>query len=122
MKLLNDLYKIVQTETTETGFRCQVSMNAAHTIYKAHFPDNPVTPGVCLVQMGTELLHELKGLNLSLTEIAKIKYRNVVKPADMPWFSFENLTTDDEGCRVRVSIDSADSNFALMTLKLSPNE
>jgi len=117
MTLLNDFYKIIDTKATNGDIRFKVKMNGGHTIYKAHFPNNAVTPGVCLVQMTTELLQVANGLQFELSEILKIKYRNAVKPCDEPWFKFSDIATDGNEFRVRVSINNANGkDYALMTL------
>ena len=54
MKLIDDFYKIVLLEKNDDSFSCKVSLNANHGLYRVHFPGNPVTPGVCLIQMASE--------------------------------------------------------------------
>ena len=51
MKLIGDFFHIVSTKHSEAELVWQVQLNADHYIYRAHFPGNPITPGVCLVQM-----------------------------------------------------------------------
>lgn len=116
MKLLNDFYEIISTEKVNGNLRVKVRINGKHTIYKVHFPNNPITPGVCLVQMATELLQTVNGQQLQLSGIPKIKYRNVVKPYDDPWFEFSNIVMNENECRMRVSINSFGKNYVQMTL------
>ena len=49
--LVGDFCQVI----AQDGLRFTVRLNAAHPIYKAHFPDMPVTPGACLVQIAEEL-------------------------------------------------------------------
>ena len=56
MKLINDFFEIVSKESGEGTLKCKVRLHPEHFIYQAHFPGNPVTPGVCLVQMAAEIL------------------------------------------------------------------
>ena len=56
MTLKNKLYTITDMEHEGGTARFSLNLNAAHEIYEAHFPGEPVTPGVCLVQMAGELL------------------------------------------------------------------
>ena len=45
--MLNNTFYIIRKRTdTEGGIDYRVSLNASHVIYEAHFPGNPVTPGV----------------------------------------------------------------------------
>ena len=56
MKLLNSLYSIVSESVTESGRDYNIVLDAEHFIYKAHFPGEPITPGVCIMQIAVELL------------------------------------------------------------------
>lgn len=116
MKLLNDFYEILCTDTANGNIRFKVRMNKEHRIYKVHFPDNPVTPGVCLVQMATELLQKANEQRMELSDIPKIKFWNAVKPCDEPWFEFSNIVRNGKECRVRVSIVAEGKDYVRMTL------
>ena len=64
MMLLNDFYQI--TEQASQAFR--IRLNPAHEIYRAHFPGQPITPGVCQIQLVTELLSQLLDAEATLTD------------------------------------------------------
>jgi len=49
--LLQNFYKIKDSKTTEKGFIYSININEKHEVFKGHFPDNPVVPGVCLIQI-----------------------------------------------------------------------
>ena len=55
--MLNSTFYTIRKRTdTEGGVDYRVSLNASHIIYEAHFPGNPVTPGVCIIQIVKELV------------------------------------------------------------------
>jgi len=43
---------------TETGIKAELTFHAEHELYKGHFPGNPITPGVCLVQSINDLVED----------------------------------------------------------------
>lgn len=49
---LNDFYHIVEQHNQTF----EIQMNPNHPIYAAHIPDQPITPGVCFVQIAEDLL------------------------------------------------------------------
>ena len=49
-------------------------------IFQAHFPGNPVTPGVCQVGIVQELSEVMCGCELTLREIKNLKFVEVLKP------------------------------------------
>ena len=52
----NDEKDIKEQENGQPTYTIVVNEN--HFIYKAHFPNNPITPGVCMVQMIEEIMKE----------------------------------------------------------------
>ena len=59
-------------------------LNPAHVIYQAHFPGEPITPGVCILQMGVELLSEALGCPLEVTGFKNVKFLQVLSPLGTP--------------------------------------
>lgn len=115
MKLIDNFFRIVE----QGDMMRKVAMNADHEIYKAHFPGDPITPGVCLVQMATEMLQEIYGKHLELAEVNRIKYRNMVKPTDSPAYFFTPMSEDDESMKVKVLVKDGEKVFTEMTLSYS---
>lgn len=77
--LINDFYHIVaRTEKSVT-----IQLEPSHPIYAAHFPDNPITPGACLVRIAEELVG---GCMLSITNL---KFMRPVLPTDTITYVFE---------------------------------
>ena len=64
MKLENDFFTIENIISVDGEPReVELNLNTSHWVYDAHFPGNPVTPGVCLVQMAAEILSRAKPCN-----------------------------------------------------------
>ena len=61
MELKNSLYQITGKETNGTAVSYDLQLDASHVIYQAHFPGEPITPGVCIIQMAKELLEDHTG-------------------------------------------------------------
>jgi 3-hydroxyacyl-[acyl-carrier-protein] dehydratase len=88
MKVLNDFYKIINTESIDNKHTVIVMLNQTHEIYKGHFPDNPVVPGVCLIQMIGELSSTISKTELHIKRASNIKFRSPVKPDICPELKF----------------------------------
>lgn len=57
-----------------------VEINEKHAIFEGHFPEIPVTPGVCLVQMVKESVGVILGKRLTMTKADHIKFMAIVNP------------------------------------------
>jgi 3-hydroxyacyl-[acyl-carrier-protein] dehydratase len=86
--LEHSFYTVEKSEFTENTLCALIKLNPAHEIYKLHFPGNPVTPGVCLLQIAHELLDLSFKRKLRLTEARNIKYLKVINPLENPDLEF----------------------------------
>lgn len=117
MKLINDFYHIVATDDSEGKYVCKVNLNAAHNIYSVHFPGNPVTPGVCLVQMVAEMLEQKYSKRFVLSTAVNIKFKRLVAPNDEPSFVFSKIVIEDGLLKTIVSIEDEQGQFVKMSLQ-----
>jgi len=116
MKLLNDFYSIVDETSCDGTYNCKVKMNPQHGLYKVHFPGNPVTPGVCLVQMATEILERKYDKKFQLSEAVNIKFRKTVVPEDEPTYVFNKVVFEDDLLKTSVTIEDNENQFVKMSL------
>ena len=59
--LLNDFFTINDKVSSETEIWAELYINATHKIFEGHFPNQPVVPGVCMMQMIKEILEQVIG-------------------------------------------------------------
>lgn len=122
MKLLNDLYTIDEREINSF----QLHLNKECIIYKAHFPEQPITPGVCIIQIAKELLEILMNKPVALKEVVNAKFLSVINPIETPVvrYNFTKIIQDDESHEIKVSIIVASTsvNCAKLSLLYSIDE
>lgn len=80
MRLTNELFHIDQKRDEGKATAYDLTLNADHFIYKAHFPGEPITPGVCLIQMAKELLEDCLGEPLHVVAVKNVKFLNIISP------------------------------------------
>lgn len=121
MTLIDDFFRLVRLEPADGGegdFRCLVQFNADHAIYQAHFPGQPITPGVCLVQMATEILERHLGLRLRLSRLGSIRFRSPITPQVCPEFAFSRIKWTDDQLSVNVTVQDDTHQYVKMSLLL----
>lgn len=116
MKLMNDFFRIEAADSQGDDIRCTIIFNPQHAIYRGHFPGNPITPGVCLIQAATEILEQHKGKRLLLTKISNVKFKTPVSPDIQPTFIFTKQKTIDNIYSASVSIEHGGHIFVKMAL------
>ena len=117
MKLKDDFYHIVAMEQGEEQCRCKVRMNPRHFIYKVHFPNFPVTPGVCMVQMASEILAEFFKRQFVLDTAVNIKFRERMGPEEEATFVFSKIVFDDDRLSVSVSVENDKAQYVKMSMR-----
>jgi 3-hydroxyacyl-[acyl-carrier-protein] dehydratase len=81
--LLEKNFYTVQSFTSEEGVvKASISINAAHEIFKGHFPGSPVVPGVCMAQIVKELLEKEIEIEIRLVKADHLKFLSVINPVE----------------------------------------
>ena len=88
MNLKNSLYTIQDVARESISVSYDLLLNAGHTIYQAHFPNEPITPGVCILQIIRELLEEHTGKQYEITKVKNVKYLSILSPVKTPQVTF----------------------------------
>lgn len=78
--LLEHFYTIHCIEKTDLHWTVTLALNPDHAIYKGHFPEQPIVPGVCMLQMIKESAEEIVGSKLQFTQIASCKFLSALDP------------------------------------------
>ena len=103
--LLNDYFRIDgrTAENDQTVFR--VTLLPGYGVYAGHFPGNPVSPGVCNIQMIKECAELLIGKPLFLGYIDQCKFSAVITPQATPHLQVRmQLTQTDLLYKVRATV------------------
>ena len=119
MKFLNNLYHIVSKDVVDAAIRYNIHLDASHFIYQAHFPDEPITPGVCIIQIAKELLEEHLGIGLEIQKVKNVKFLNVISPLATPnvTYVFEKIMPDDseKTYKVMTQVSSGETSLAKLS-------
>ena len=122
MKLNGDLFRIESRmeglPQGQSGFN--IILNPDHLIYKAHFPGQPVTPGVCILQILQELLSIEIGKQLFIKNIKNAKFISMMSPVADSRVSvlFTSVSTEEGGVKAQCVVSQRDDLSSLF-LKFS---
>ena len=72
------------SKENQQDFKSNIRLNAEHPIYKGHFPQIPIAPGVCLVQIIKEILMDKFQKELVMTSSDNIKFLAMINPKETP--------------------------------------
>ncbi len=87
--LLNDFFEITRQEFHTDRLLSEVKLQADHPIFKGHFPDHPIVPGVVQLQIVKELLENFFGKKIRLTGLKTCKFLKAINPHEHHTLRFE---------------------------------
>lgn len=82
MILLNDFFTIDEKTVSDTEIKTQLHINAGHRIFEGHFPNQPVVPGVCMMQMIKEILEHILVKETNLVQATDMKFLAIINPQE----------------------------------------
>ena len=111
--LENELYTVDGIDSNLLRIRLRPESG----IFKAHFPDNPVTPGVCQVGIIEELAGKICGCKLILREVKSLKYTDVLRPSmNVVEVKFDKLEEEEDGVIAKGTVMSGGQVFTKFSL------
>lgn len=114
MNFLGNLYTIAEEKPSGTEYVFVVRFYPEHFIYAAHFPGEPITPGVCIIQMAVELLSRRMNSTLEVAEFKNVKFLKVLVPEknqDIP-VTIGRIDADGEQVRCAIVVGEGENIYA----------
>ena len=126
MQLKNNIYKIIGKEDESGVVDYTIQLIPSCFIYQAHFPGEPITPGVCIVQIGKELIEELlaeqisKSQTLEIIKVKNVKFLSVISPNETKQLVYQvkkmDLSEDKTKVEAQVVVLSEHKMMAKISL------
>ena len=85
------------------GIQAKIRLNRSHKIFEGHFPEIPVLPGVCLIQMVQELSSDLLEIPLKISAGSNIKFLTPINPNEHPEVDIKIETKPGDNDSVKIS-------------------
>lgn len=103
----------------------QIQINKDHSIYQGHFPGNPITPGVCIIQIARELFAFSQKTNFLIKKIKSIKFTQPIIPTIHDTINYRIEWEDDDLenlIRLKASVYTGDIIFTKINMQLKQSE
>ena len=85
MILKNTLYHIDSIQNTDDGqYFAHISLHRKSEIFEAHFPNLPILPGACLVQISKEFIEDNLQQKIQITHFKNLKFLKAINPDEFP--------------------------------------
>ncbi len=117
--LLGDFFTIQDKKEEENSVFFSVSLNPNHKVYKGHFPQMPVSPGVCNIQMIKECLQEQVGKKLLLKSILQVKFLSLIVPSmnENLRINMQITETGEKSYKVKATITNPENTTSFVDFR-----
>lgn len=117
--ILTNFYTLESSEKSENGsFIAKIKLNSDHEIFQGHFPGNPVTPGVCMMQIVKDLTEQITVSKLFLKSASNVKFMAIINPFETPDLVLQLDINEKDG---ELKVKNTTSFGETIALKLSVN-
>ena len=114
--MLKEFYTLNSLEKQDAeNYLCTLTLNPQHAIFKGHFPGNPITPGVCMMQIVKNLTEQITGHQLQLTQMLNVKFTALINPELHPFLQL-SLSLQTQDGQVLVKSDTSYENTIALKL------
>lgn len=119
----DQFYRILSRSSQEDTEVFSIEINKDHSIFKGHFPGNPVTPGVAQMEIIKELLGEVRGTKMSMTTMSNCKFLAILNPESDAQVDVQLKITqgESEEWKVNATILNAANTYLKMSAAYLPN-
>jgi 3-hydroxyacyl-[acyl-carrier-protein] dehydratase len=116
--LLETFYSIRSQNLIDDVLATEIVFNELHEVYDGHFPDNPITPGVCILQTAKQILEDYLGKKLQIDQIHNVKFLQIIRPDSACYYnaSFNFLNSSDFVKKVSISIKDQNGKNCLKAI------
>lgn len=112
MNVLNDLIRLSCLSKDEEKSIWSFSINKDHKTFEGHFPDQPVLPGVALLESIKVAMENITDQELILSTSRSIKFLNMISPELSGLeLSLTHLSNNDLPFKVKALLADNDKTY-----------
>jgi 3-hydroxyacyl-[acyl-carrier-protein] dehydratase len=115
--LLGSFYQIEKYSTEGTVELYEIKFNPEHAIFKGHFPDRPITPGVIEMEIVKQLLEKSTSKKLSLVKVRNCKFLNILNPEEDTVVGVSIMYSEKEGSAIESEASIQNESKGFLKLK-----
>jgi len=115
--LLNSFYKILDIKQENEDWIFRIELNPEHKIFEGHFPEQPIVPGVCSLQIIKECAENILGKDIRINYISSCKYLTAINPKESRELEIRISLKDTESENISLSATGKSNEHDFIKLK-----
>ena len=107
--LKDSLYTVLATDHSDNTIHVVLEVDEHSEIFNGHFPDHPILPGACMVQMVKEVFEQEMGNSYLLQKADNLKFLTLIDPQKGEILHLEiNYVIDEAAARVTATLTAGE--------------
>jgi 3-hydroxyacyl-[acyl-carrier-protein] dehydratase len=100
--LQGNFFTINHIRQDENSVKASLELNPGHKIFEGHFPQTPVVPGVCMMQMVKEVFEDVADRETRIVSAAHMKFLTVINPQQTKMIQLDMKFTARENKEIEI--------------------
>lgn len=122
--MINDNFYSIKSKKTKdkNNYTYSISFNEKHRIFLSHFPNNPIVPGACIIEIIRELTSQTLNKTLYINLIKNVKFLNVIVPNSNKEIILEtSIAENNNTFSLTAILHSKSTTYSKLSLQLTDN-
>ena len=99
-------------EKTDPGYSLPFSINKESEVFEGHFPNQPILPGVVMIELVQRAVEEVLALKLEVKSAGNFKFLKMIDPVVVPSASLIfSIIVKEDSWRVKAQIKNNDDTY-----------
>lgn len=119
---IDGLFRIRDLSIEDGTVKAVLSLDPDHPVYQGHFPGNPVTPGVCQIQIIKEMVSQVIEKPCALINAKNIKFLKILQPQEQQIILTLDYLQENDDIKVKATLSAQETIFIKFsgTFQVSP--
>ncbi len=107
-------YRIIDAD--ETSCVCSIHLNESHEVFRGHFPETSILPGVYYLELISEILQQQHSEKITFKSASNIKFLAPILPQSTPSFEL-SIQWKEENTTLTINAIAQKDNVIFSKLK-----
>lgn len=117
--MTRNFFNITSIHRDESKIDASVRLNPAHEIFKGHFPDMPIVPGVFILEITKNIAKTVFNQSFTYTTVDDCRFVSLINPEETPQIDF-SIIFDMERGKIQCVVSAQQQIKAKIKAHLKP--
>lgn len=109
---MEKIYSVIETHDDNCGINCLIKIDFSHPVFKGHFPEKAVLPGVMMCDIIRHLISDKLGFQVQLSFAKNIKFSKMIIPSKNNTYNvMVSIVENEKKYNIRAIVSQSDDIY-----------